>query len=810
MPSSLLFSVIIYILVGVFAQKASIYRNGFGYLCAQQIPNCLYDKCIFNLGGWPLCVECTPGHVPINGECTPVDDSRVTNSGCDKSQGGWCESCTGNYFLFYGGCYELSGSWKESICDQADGGVCKKCGKGNLVYPPIVFENPNSESPERCIFCGDSIGFGGYSGVLNCLNCRSPRSTRKTEADCYSCLESNNMCPFDNQCKYVENEAKGGSCKYCPETHLWSSHSCYAVNSLTGASICLRENIIEISGQSICIKCTNQSEVPINGRCVPIADINDICDKDLTTGSCTKCNDDGSIKYYLFYGGCYIYGYADEDQFGSHICQELDGNTCKKCKDGNLDVFTNEKGCWSCGDALNGGITDCKKCEVKDDGVQCLECYGLYRSLNKKICLEKCPSGQRGTFDPEHKFICTCEKGFYPKNGECMKCKMKNCVECDETSCKECQYGYTFSGNRCVATNCKDPNCDTCKNKYLCTKCKDKYSLDINNLCVKNCLESVGYYEEIIEGVSRCLVCTINNCAVCKSKEKCGSCRNKFYITKSETCEPCDPTCATCSGPNSNDCTSCSVKTRLQYDDNGEKGSCVQQCVVNDSCKECGLKIDGTEYCSHCAIDTEYPKNGVCVSNVASRTITSYCRYVSNGVCNACDTNSFILNGGCYTSKLLPGKTVCKAERHGVCESTTIGYEITNSGVLRICPANCTVCNVGICNACSFGFFLNKGRCNACPEGCATCSNSQACFYCLPGYYFSENICKACHKAIPKCNLCMVPKNAVEPVCLEYGYALEKPGLSIGAISGIGVGVVLVVGGVTVVLVWFFVFRKKR
>ena len=46
-------------------------------------------------------------------------------------------------------------------------------------------------------------------------------------------------------------------------------------------------------------------------------------------------------------------------------------------------------------------------------------------------------------------------------------------------------------------------------------------------------------------------------------------------------------------------------------------------------------------------------------------------------------------------------------------------------------------------------------------------------------------------------------------LCLEYGSVSERPALSAGAIAGISISVILIVGGLAAVLVWLLVFRKK-
>lgn len=786
-------------------EDESIYLNGFGYPCDNKLLDCLPGKCLPIIGGESLCIECKSGRVPINGNCVD-NDVAIKEAGCIVSSiNGRCIGCDHNHFLFYGGCYKFSSKWKTSICNKVENGICIECAKEGNGHIPIVFTNVNSESPERCIYCGDPIGFGGYSGVYNCYLCNSPRLPRKTEADCYACSNSKGVCPYDYRCKSVAKGAVEGFCSYCQKTHLWSYYSCYAVNSPTGDSICLPKHIMEISDESLCSRCTNPSEVPRDGRCTSIDGFENICIKDPESGMCTRCQNSGTIQYYLFYGGCYTY----KDGIPSRICQAVENNVCTKCVSNNKEVFTKDDRCRLCGDASNGGIAGCQKCEMKNEELKCLECKGFYRSLDKKSCLATCPKGQKGILDSVTKiFACVCDSGFYLIDGDCIKCSMSNCAECDNNKCFKCQYGYTLFNDRCVLAKCRDPNCNTCRNKEVCIRCNEGYSVDPSGLCVKDCLYSAGYYKDIVNGISKCLVCTLNNCVVCASASECNKCKDGFYAGRQGRCEKCSLECATCSGPTSNDCTSCPVKKQLHYISD-TKGSCAPQCVENENCAECQLLIEGTSYCSRCTRHTEYPQNGVCMDMTVSRAIMPNCINVVNGRCIACDSNSFKLKGGCYTSKLLPGKTVCIVEKDGLCEHAVRGYGVTYSGNLRGCPKNCKVCVDEFCSACNQGFFLNKGKCTVCPEGCAVCPHEQTCFDCLPGYFFSENICKACHIAIPDCVICMIPKNAMKPVCLKYKYNPPNSSLSTMAISGIGIGVLFVVGIITTILVWLLVFKRR-
>ncbi|ESU37581.1 Variant-specific surface protein [Giardia duodenalis] len=551
--------------IGFFSEETPLYRNGFGYSCENGMPNCLPNSCIFDLAGGFFCVECGSEHVPINGTCVSTAHEAVSKAGCAKSpMGGWCMKCGDGYFLFYGGCYELTGEWKAGICDRAEGGVCKECGKGSKISIPIVFTNPNTTSPERCIHCGDPVGFGGYSGTIHCQYCKPPKYAWKTEADCFSCSLPQTMCTFDYRCKIVTSGVDTGYCISCPTTHILSANACFSIDSPIGNSICLPKNIIDITDRSLCVQCTNSSEAPLQGNCVAIAEFSDICVKDTKTGRCTACKNKGDTSYYLFYGGCYSANHGSGEQIGTTICQAAENNICTTCNSSINDVFTKNNGCWRCGDSANGGIEGCQRCEMKDSGLQCLECRDLYLSLDKRSCLASCPKGQKGIQgSPSSTHSCVCDDGSYLKDGKCVGCTVENCAECDESSCKKCKYGYTLSDSQCVATKCKDPNCDTCEDRDVCTKCTDDNSLDPHGLCVKDCLGSAGYYKATVGGVSRCVACTLGNCAVCESESKCKACRDGFYVEGSGGCRPCSSECATCSGPASGDCTSCPARKRL-------------------------------------------------------------------------------------------------------------------------------------------------------------------------------------------------------------------------------------------------------
>ncbi|TNJ26234.1 CXC-rich protein [Giardia muris] len=115
---------------------------------------------------------------------------------------------------------------------------------------------------------------------------------------------------------------------------------------------------------------------------------------------------------------------------------------------------------------------------------------------------------------------------------------------------------------------------------------------------------------------------------------------------------------------------------------------------------------------------------------------------------------------------------------------------VTPSGIQQQAtkPESCSVSNClycdprynNACQLCQSGYLIQKSSCARCSSRCAECSGTTS--YCL-----------VCKKAG------VIP---VEGTCPLY--------LSGGAIAGIVIAVLLVLGGLTGFLVWWFIFRKKK
>eukprot|EP00701_Giardia_intestinalis_P000961 XP_001704785.1 VSP, putative [Giardia lamblia ATCC 50803] len=166
---------------------------------------------------------------------------------------------------------------------------------------------------------------------------------------------------------------------------------------------------------------------------------------------------------------------------------------------------------------------------------------------------------------------------------------------------------------------------------------------------------------------------------------------------------------------------------------------------------------------------------------------------MGNGVCTQCEDNYFLKDGGCYQTDRQPGKQVCSSAQGGN----------------------------GKCQTCANGLAATDGNCAECHPTCATCSTAGAadkCKTCATGYYkengddTTDGPCKKCSEKISGCKQC-VSSSGSSVICLESevgtGGSVNKSGLSTGAIAGIAVAVIVVVGGLVGFLCWWFLCRGK-
>ena len=214
---------------------------------------------------------------------------------------------------------------------------------------------------------------------------------------------------------------------------------------------------------------------------------------------------------------------------------------------------------------------------------------------------------------------------------------------------------------------------------------------------------------------------------------------------------------------------------------------------------QCTASIAGSKYCSRCKSGF-VPVDGLCVS-AGTRAALTGCT-PGDGVCNSCTGTYFKESGGCYKAGAFPGNAICTTATGG----------------------SCTMCV-------SSGQNPQGQSCPTCPAGCSKCSGnsgSETCSECLAGYYKSGSKCFKCTadsnennnaiKGIPNCVSCAPPSSnpgtvtcyvTQEPAVDPADPSTNKSGLSTGAIAGISVAAVVVVGGLVGFLCWWFICRGK-
>ena len=444
----------------------------------------------------------------------------------------------------------------------------------------------------------------------------------------------------------------------------------------------------------------------------------------------------------------------------------------------------------------------CKTCTGEGAGQTCADCTNeaYFIQLDKKGCTSSCTGdGVIG------------DSAVTPK-----VCK------CDSTK------GYTLqSDGTCAKGGCNTKNCQACDNKgtanEVCTMCLSNYYLTPTSQCISNCAILSGYYGTTENEKRVCKKCGVANCVVCNDQGKCQTCKDGFY---GESCSKCHESCKNCKGTTASDCTECPSGKALQYGSGDTKGTCGDGCTPATgteagSCKTCDLTVGGTKYCSACSVDSEYPQNGVCTSKTARTADGCKDGTVTGGVCKSCSNGFFFMDGGCYETSRYPGKSVCtSAPTGGTCTSLASGYYL-NGGTLVTCSEGCSACTTSTaCTTCADGYVKLSNACSKCDAGCATCAGTAStCSTCVDGYYLSNSKCITCDRSdgsiagVSGCASCAAPTGSTGTVLCylmkDSAAGGSDPNLSSGAIAGISVAVIVIVGGLVGFLCWWFVCRGK-
>nr|ABR67619.1 trophozoite surface protein TSP752 [Giardia intestinalis] len=694
--------------------------------------------------------------------CTQeADDGKCKTCGVTIGQDTWCSECNGaNYAPVNGQCVDVNAEGpSKTLCPQHSAGKCTQCGGNSFMYK------------DGCYSSGE-----GLPGRSLCLS-----------------SDGDGVC----------TEAAPGY--FAPVGAANTEQSVIACGDTTGVTIAAGGNTYK--GIADCAECS-APDATAGAEAGKVA-------------TCTKCG----VSKYLKDNVC-----VDKAQCNS-------GSTNKFVA---VDDSENGNKCVSCSDNLNGGVANCDTCSYDEQSkkIKCTKCTDnnyLKTTSEGTSCVQKDQ----------------CKDGFFPKDdssagNKCLPCNdstdgIANCTTCALVSgrsgaalvtCSACTDGYKPSADKttCEAvSNCKTPGCKACSNEgkenEVCTDCDGSTYLTPTSQCIDSCAK-IGNYYGATEGAKKlCKECTAANCKTCDDQGQCQACNDGFY-KNGDACSPCHESCKTCSAGTASDCTECPTGKALRYGDDGTKGTCGEGCTTGTgagACKTCGLTIDGASYCSECATTTEYPQNGVCAPKASRATPTCNDSPIQNGVCGTCADNYFKMNGGCYETVKYPGKTVCiSAPNGGTCQKAADGYKL-DSGTLTVCSEGCKECASSTdCTTCLDGYVKSASACTKCDASCETCNGAATtCKACATGYYKTasgEGACTSCESdsngvtGIKGCLNCAPPPNnkgSVLCYLIKDSGSTNKSGLSTGAIAGISVAVIVVVGGLIGFLCWWFLCRGK-
>ncbi|EFO62908.1 High cysteine membrane protein Group 5 [Giardia lamblia P15] len=540
--------------------------------------------------------------------------------------------------------------------------------------------------------------------MLWCLSCRGPGACTECKAGYY--LDYGYCKPCDHTCKTCSNP---NSCLECSTNHCRNANG-----------------VCEEPGEVYdgCKKCAHDTNKCIQCHAGYFFNVK--------TFTCTKCKDncysckneteceEPSSGYYLDKNTGEITRCEDTN---CKVCS-TSKDKCDKCVNGyGLDKSSNTNG--SCAKCT---IQNCGRCEPKDTCTGCKEGYVLSGtvclpcSTNCSFCMRNnIPAPYRCSSD-----ACMPGSMFNPYSQQCLPCP-DGCLSCyydlrhEEVVCEKCKvttkastgpkiYGVLCATSElepcaedefqengvCIRCELSIIGCDTCSERYNCTKCQDGFYLS-DNICAacdsicntcdgpgsncKTCRSDMALKDGVCVPVGD----VIPNCAFVDDEVNpaCIKCVAGYYVSN-KACASCAEKCESCSGPNVSQCTR--AAEGYFYDTTKKQ---LEKCLI-ENCSRCVFK---REECSAC-------NDGYYLST-DSRTCTQgsvpNCMEYTKGQdkCNKC------IKGYGFSEGADPTCIPCQKECIRGCHSAD-------------------VCAFGAC-ADGFYFSYDNRKCLECPSGCSMC-----------------------------------------------------------------------------------------
>ncbi|KAH0576029.1 Cysteine-rich membrane protein 1 [Spironucleus salmonicida] len=682
----------------------------------------------------------------IYGQSCYCEDSKPIYN-CQECEDNKCSKCVLTTFLQNNKCINC-----PLYCDTcANANSCITCSEGYEKNPQTGLCELFCKKEDDCMPVGDDFGNLPILLVQQCIeNCASCTST----TTCDFCDPDGYITTIDGQCTETCENIQNG--QYCEDG---VAKSC--VIGLTSQCKC--------GNAQYCASC-NTTGAKCE-TCLPNMKFN-------TFGTCEDCNDGFSSVN----GNCIA---CTQSQMAACTC-----STALNCSTCNNDMSK----CKTCIHNFDpSGPIPCAKCKDKffeDTSANIRKCTAC--SANCTVCSSNS--------------ICTaCDDGFSIINKQCVACTInqatactcqtaKNCSTCDNdtSKCKTCITNFdpsiTTPCENCVAGFFKDTtsgtdtctacsvNCTTCSSSSICTACNDGFSVQ-NDKCEKKCTKTDGNCttNQICDII--CKDCT-GNCATCEGTiEKCTTCKAGFGL-ENQQCLACQSGCANCAD-DKNICKVCKdgflAKEGICTACDGKK---TEKCTCGEAVNCATCDTSDQPKCGHCIIGYQKADDDSC-------SVCSDGYLMIKMVCTKCESN-------CATcSKSLDKCDTC-ANQH------TMSIKYT-------CEKNCsTVLEDG--NACigtESAACGSEGQITECKcsgaKNCLTCNASKTkCGSCLSGYKLEADECKNCEDGAVKIgDYCFAPRK-------------ESGNLSGGAVAGIVIAVLVVVGAVGGGIAYYFIKKGKK
>ena len=624
--------------------------------------------------------------------------------------------------------------------------------------------------------------------------------------------------------------------------------SALAATCTTAQANCANEKCETVGSKEICTECKTGGNVPIDGTCTKIGDATNKCKKandgnlDNTDKTCGKC--EGAT--FMFKGGCY----SKDTMPGNTMCKTAVNGVCTVVADGSKYFLppTGEA------DNLHQSVIPCG-----DDSVVTVKDNKQYKGVAH--CTQcGAPDAATDTTNAKAAKCTACENGYFVESAACTKCH-ESCLTCEGAGadkCKSCTPETYFLGaaegsqGKCVS--CGDASGSTWKGVDGCLKCTKSNSESTPATCTEcqaerylkegppvSCVTAetcnTGYFpNDSVDGKKKCLPCSDGTnggiakcsacsllsstaegstvritCSACSSdnlsplKNECmASCPAGTYA-KDNICTPCHTSCSSCSDAGESSCTACYPGSVLNHGSTAGKGTCIAECTGRyaENCADgqCTASIAGSKYCSRCKSGF-VPVDGLCVSATARAPNGCTPSTTTAGTCESCKDAYFLESGGCYQAAVYPGNMLCTTtDNNGKCTKCANGQEKDNNGSCPACHPTCATCGTGKpqeCKTCFSGYYFDATN-----KACRKCSENSA-----DGKITGVDNCISCDP--PSGNqgsvTCYVKTSGGGSGDNSTG---SDPKLSSGAIAGISVAAVVVVGGLVGFLCWWFICRGK-